>query len=75
MNWRTSEDILTNVKGYEVGNEIKFKAGYAIYQSTSAQGPIKSGATSDWLHYTISDAALALTASLVVSSTVTSLIF
>lgn len=75
MNFRTSEDILTNVKGYEVGSEIKFKAGYKIFTSaTSTIQSVSSGSTPEWLYYTISDGAIALTVSLAASA-VTSMLF
>lgn len=73
MNWRTSDDILTNVKGYEIGTQIQFKAGYKVFASATLATKVSDGFTADWLFYTIQDGAIALTVSLAASA-VTSLL-
>lgn len=73
---RNSDDSTTEITGYEIGTEVKFKAGYRIW-STKTGGEIKATAfTQNWLTYKVTDGAVALgVTTLAAASAIASMLF
>lgn len=73
---RSSDDSKDKISGYDIGTEIKFKAGYRIW-STRTGGEIKATAfTQNWVTYKVTDGAMALgVTTMAAASAIASMLF
>ena len=53
VNYRSSTDSQIAMTGIAAGNEIKFRAGYNIYQGPQATTTVKTGQSNKLFTYTV----------------------
>lgn len=52
---RNSLDTTDAIKGYEVGAEVKFKAGYKIWATATGGDSISSAYTANWVTFVVQE--------------------
>ena len=55
--WRNTNDSQEFIKGYDLGAEVKFKAGYKIWATAAGGDSVSSAVMSNWVTYVVQEKA------------------